>query len=337
MPSISSVSGTLEQGQSIVISGSDFGTKSPAAPLWWDDFEAHTDGVDVGGLSPVHGSTTWSAGNVGGSAIDPIITSANQRTAKSTRSALIDHDPHLNNWTGFISAALGGIGNGGKLYYFFRHRLSKNGNYSDNFKPFVVWTGAGTNLYIGYSTPGDDLRTDATARSAPGAIFAGIGQDDVLDVWAGYEEEIGVATSGGTCRGWVHLPTSITQVWNDQSMSSTVPSGESYTDFDFGDYHNTFNYIFNIDDCYLDNTFARVMVGDATTWAGCAKKEICIPSAWSSTEITATLRHDAFADDATVYLYVVDSGGNVNSDGFEITLGGSGGGSTGGRSVIFLA
>lgn len=41
-PSISNVIGDYTHGESIVISGSDFGTKSPAAPLMWDDCESAT-------------------------------------------------------------------------------------------------------------------------------------------------------------------------------------------------------------------------------------------------------------------------------------------------------
>ena len=41
-PAVSSVSGTVEHGGSIVIGGSDFGVKSPAAPLMWDDGEGKT-------------------------------------------------------------------------------------------------------------------------------------------------------------------------------------------------------------------------------------------------------------------------------------------------------
>ena len=44
-PTISNVSGTLAHKAAITISGSSFGSKSPAAPLWWDDMEGHTVNV----------------------------------------------------------------------------------------------------------------------------------------------------------------------------------------------------------------------------------------------------------------------------------------------------
>jgi len=50
-PSVSSISGTIEHGQTITISGSGFGSKNPAAPLWWDDMEGAQDGVVVNDYS----------------------------------------------------------------------------------------------------------------------------------------------------------------------------------------------------------------------------------------------------------------------------------------------
>ncbi len=44
-PSVSNVSGTVAHKGVITISGSDFGTKSPAEPMWWDDMEGHTVNV----------------------------------------------------------------------------------------------------------------------------------------------------------------------------------------------------------------------------------------------------------------------------------------------------
>jgi len=42
-PSVDSVTGTVSHGESITIGGSSFGTKSPAAPLIWDDGEDKTN------------------------------------------------------------------------------------------------------------------------------------------------------------------------------------------------------------------------------------------------------------------------------------------------------
>lgn len=52
-PNVISVSGSINHGNTIVMSGSDFGTKSPAAPLLWDNCESRTvdndEAVENGG------------------------------------------------------------------------------------------------------------------------------------------------------------------------------------------------------------------------------------------------------------------------------------------------
>ncbi|MEZ4387922.1 MAG: hypothetical protein R3D98_10180 [Candidatus Krumholzibacteriia bacterium] len=50
---VTGVSGELDRGGELIISGYGFGTKVPAAPRLWDDFEGHPIGQSVG--TPVYG------------------------------------------------------------------------------------------------------------------------------------------------------------------------------------------------------------------------------------------------------------------------------------------
>ena len=79
------------------------------------------------------------------------------------------------------------------------------------------------------------------------------------------------------------------------------------------------------DDVYIDKTRARVEVGNASTWSNCSHREIQIPSAWSVNSITFSFNQGSFNDGNTVYVYVVDANGNVNSNGYPIVIGGGGG------------
>jgi len=73
------------------------------------------------------------------------------------------------------------------------------------------------------------------------------------------------------------------------------------------------------DDVYLDNTWARVVIGDSSTYEDCTIRETQIPSAWSDTSITVTFNQGSFSE-GTVYLYVIDADG-VPSAGFAISIG----------------
>lgn len=79
------------------------------------------------------------------------------------------------------------------------------------------------------------------------------------------------------------------------------------------------------DDIVLDHTLARVVIGDASTFAACAQFEYQPQSAWDDDTVTFTVNRGEFSAAETAYLYVVDRYGFVNPSGFSITFGGSGG------------
>lgn len=64
---------------------------------------------------------------------------------------------------------------------------------------------------------------------------------------------------------------------------------------------------------YVDDTPARVVIGNAATWSACTHKQIMLPTAWSETSVTASWRPLGFASSGqTVYGYVVNSSGTVS-------------------------
>jgi hypothetical protein len=68
---------------------------------------------------------------------------------------------------------------------------------------------------------------------------------------------------------------------------------------------------FWMDDIYVDSSFARVMLGNASTYSACTSLELQPPTAWSSSAITVTANRGAFAATSTRYLYVINSAGTV--------------------------
>jgi len=72
------------------------------------------------------------------------------------------------------------------------------------------------------------------------------------------------------------------------------------------------------DNLYIDNTQARVEIGNASTYATCTHREIQIPSAWAAGSITVTANTGSFADGAA-YLFVIDGDGTASA-GYPITV-----------------
>lgn len=64
----------------------------------------------------------------------------------------------------------------------------------------------------------------------------------------------------------------------------------------------------------VDDTQARVVIGNASTWGACTQKHYMIPTAWNDTSVTAAWRTLAFATSGqTVYGYVVNAAGTVSA------------------------
>ena len=76
----------------------------------------------------------------------------------------------------------------------------------------------------------------------------------------------------------------------------------------------------DVDDFYMDNTRARVEVCNAPTYSASTKCELQLPTAWSDSSITATLKK-GYLSAGTAYVYVVNAAGNVNASGFAVTVG----------------
>jgi hypothetical protein len=73
-----------------------------------------------------------------------------------------------------------------------------------------------------------------------------------------------------------------------------------------------------MDDFYADITWARVMVGNASTFSACTRREIQIPIAWSNSQITISVNKGGFSDLQNTFLYVIDSSGKANANGFHL-------------------
>lgn len=72
------------------------------------------------------------------------------------------------------------------------------------------------------------------------------------------------------------------------------------------------------DDVYFQaDTQARVMVGDAPTYAQCTQLEIQQPAAWDTTEVRVVFNQGSFQTNQCLYAYLVD-GDNVASNGVKI-------------------
>jgi len=78
---------------------------------------------------------------------------------------------------------------------------------------------------------------------------------------------------------------------------------------------------YDYSDVFIDYTFSRVMLSSASTCAAITSAEMQIPTAWGSNSITVKLNRGAYLSDASLYLYVFNDNNTCNANGFPVTLG----------------
>lgn len=320
-PVITSTDGNIVHGQNIIIRGSGFKTKSTASPVVWDDcsgtnVSSKWDGSDnaayktpaeVGrGVSPAHSNVTkYLCGYPTSSSKSVMVWKT--RTVSSfpvyTYACWYERiDPNFN-WN------VDSTDDNFKEYDWSRGTWPYDGDYGEGNNWYAEW----------YFRSSWHLVDDSpiTGISSSSQRW-GASHSDLQSGWHKYEIEVCITNQSS---GYI-------KIWDDGvlKLNYTGPtdgySGTARNDGIGGymrDYGTTNWRYFN--DIYLDYTRARVIIGNAPTLNGSTKREIQIPSTWTDGLITININQGCFLNGQSAYLYVVNSDGEVNSNGFPIIIG----------------
>jgi hypothetical protein len=324
-PSISGVSGSVSNANSVVISGGGFGVKSPAAPLIWDNFEGGVSGT------PLFNDPRW-----------PSYRGAPE-SAYYTDVLPYSGTLSVYNWvTGPdapVKSTLGSFWTNNfffdptdTIYYSYMSRYVATGEpHPVTGKPDIVYKNGRTNAYPNkYSGPGAVKLSHRMAIYNPGTGDIVVGDDITVDSPLWHRHEIYKRNSDpGVPNGefWVsirdgeqvrHLVNAVTRLAGYTFQQTNIILGVMLANPASDGDHKAW-----VDDVYVDNTRARVEICEGSTWAARTRCDIQIPSAWSNNSITFSANQGAFTSGQNAYLYVVDSTGAVNASGYPITIGGS--------------
>lgn len=314
-PSVQYVSGTISDDETVTISGSNFGTKSPAAPVGFYDFEDNT----------VPAGWTYEYGSAQSDNI-----SISTQNYSGTYSAEFDIYTAMRPSFSWISGASSSY----NLYIF--QKLMRNWSFTneaDNtryskikFCRYVTVSGqAYPNFYYEFSLDNEKEIIEYSLAGDPYTDYFSFDIENVWakDSWGTFEVYYGVAQSGEmrlVFDGNIINTNSGLDFRSDidsnlrpgfgfyQPMASERSGGVSAPDRYWAD------------DIYIDNTQARVFISENSNGGG--NREIQIPSTWSSTSITITFNQGTFSTSDTVYLFVCDSY-NACSSAYTLTIGGS--------------
>lgn len=339
---ITGTSGSEAHGGSLVITGSGFGTKSPVAPLVWDNC-MHGQAV----------SARWSGGWPTSATYRPEYRTIQRsqpmphnRTTRYLCMCAYGSGSATDGWNALVWKTLT-IAKPQPIFMSVRHRCDSGFISGDNWKYMDYSNGNepfGLSWYIEKSGgipsagPTDiNLNDNAAGLNAHG---------DSANVWGDWYGEDGLGTGKAVSpRGtWVQqeflvvataADNGVIRQWDNNVLcldySPTNPKYRTQphpTDamagstraFALGGYIRDGNSTAwrYFTDIYLDMTQSRVVLGNAPALAACTVKEMQIPTAWSTTSVTLTVNRGSFSDGATVYAYLYDSAGLVNAIGFPV-------------------
>lgn len=337
-PSISSVSGTMTNGSTVTITGTGF---EPSAtndtPFAYSDMENNSLAARIG--------TNWTDyGYPSGHTLS--VSSAHNRHANSSYNAIGTFDT-ANQFIAFRQESASSA----KWYAQYWVYVDSAFTFaSGNIKLIRFWISSDNNLRIQAPINNADIVVEGrdTSHGGYSSNCSSGGWTPVITGTQTVDQVLGHACGGEVLPGSVgwhnytsdikdgswhlmqfEMGTSHLKWWFDGKLilsSTTINTTGNYEPYHIGWYRDstsdgTGSVYF--DDVYIDNTWARVEIGNASTYNACTVREIQPPVSRTSTEVQITLNAGSldFTDETSEYLYLVDSDGTVSS-GYEITSGG---------------
>jgi hypothetical protein len=327
-PAITSISGAISDGASITITGTSFGTKTPVAPISWDNFENKTVGADVHNTTPIDGHT-WTVikGSPGADAVKYNDARAHSGS-KSIKISWLAESINAFGW--------GSKGPYTQLYVtYWRYQTGTYVQGVNNHKQFYVYgnyTVSELPQAVHFIPASNDKWAWMNNQNECGLTPSGtdVTYNQTKDVWNRWEFWIKLNTptiADGVVMEWIDNVHKINRT-DYKHRCDDVPVSGQWKDFRLG-------HMFQgpgagppealkeawFDDVYIDITRARVEVCNSATWASRTHCEIQRPTAWADTVVTVTLNKGSFNDPALFgYLYVIDADGNANANGYTLSL-----------------
>ena len=325
-PVVTGTSGTLGQGETISILGSGFGTRPQPAPFYWSNYEDYAVGQSAlqAGLDDL---------GTDGQGL-PYIRS--DRAISGSKSLRMDY--LLNKDSMFPRIGKGGL-TSTSVYvsaWMYWTRTAGDGNGAFIFK---LVRGGANPPYSGvprfYETifPEPNGIVTAADRGSVNSAGSTTWTQDLRglqnrDGWHRIEYYYQLSTPGvsdGIFQSWVDGIRNV-NLLNDRNRLSGNSSLINYvmSPFDGNDSYGLSNsYRIWVDNFYIDTTRARVEIGNASTLVASNTRYIQPTTQWSDGSISVKLELNTFTEGQRVYLYVFDSTGNVNSQGYPLTIGGT--------------
>ena len=347
-PTISSVSGSFAHKGTVIIFGTNFGTKSPAAPLLWDDAEdralndpeavTNFGYVDVWPKPTTPDDYMWNYRahpytnpHLGAQPMPGAHSSSNNYLAAGAYQEPVNSARNLCLGAYYPSGS-------NTWYAIWYVRLDNNTwptspGAHPNYKCWNLESNngyhAGNHLYEG-CTSCIHNRSDPVGIGLNGYVcnesHADAAAPSEINQWI--HQEVIFRNTNQLLRDTKYDNSTSPVRMHDKSCSGTAlgwtPKAFFFGGFNRHDANDNGGYTHSgmwryFDDIYADITWSRVMLGNNQTYDNCTIIEPQIPLSWNDT-ITITVNRGALAPCETHYLFVFDADNNHNMVGYPVSI-----------------
>ncbi len=301
------IGGVSFANQTITILGAGFGTKSPAAPLVWENFEGGTAGTL---LSTSNVWETQIECTRGSKETEIFSTDKAYSGTKSAKQLLLTGAPC---WSRTRSGILGSQNQIFASYRFY----ALGGGAGDHVKMGRIGCNNDVHCWpsMGYTAFGPCYYYAFSDRYGEKVLWQEV--PDVVDAW--------VRDDLWTMQGATGQANGAVGVWRDGAQkyfSTTINNNnlrQPYNQFFLPYYAEDGTRTIYVDDVYIDNTLARVELCPGSTWANRGKCDIQAPTEWANGRIVC--KANTGNASSKPYIYVVDASGAANATGATYTTG----------------
>ena len=309
---VPNITGAIMNTQFITITGSNFGIKTPAAPLLWDDFSRGTSGQP---LSSGTGSP-WT--------VESACAGTYSNAIHYGQNALSAAQVLKTNAACHTRTTLGVLGNQTKIFLSYHY--------------YVVPGGTGDHTKMGRIGSDNDVHSFPLAGLTAfnpnyWYVIAGSVETNLLNMANGAPEGQWTRDDLWSTIGTKNVANGTVGAWRNavrlfyNTAVKTLADGASSTVYNqvFLPYYNeSGTRTIYIGDVYIDNTLARVELGNKASWLSCTKREIQIPSEWAGSRAVCKINRGTFGTSDKLFLYVVDASGATNAVGYPVFGAGQG-------------
>lgn len=309
-PNLTKISGTINSGQTVTITGSGFGTH-----------ENYNEGnYKWMGLTPIaakfkdfnDGSITSGGWYNGFPAQNSIVTGGRVSGGKYLKEQSVSDERSQVQYT--MSKT------NGKFYVSFWFMMPPNTQSGKFWR--IYGSGSAANIYLSTGCESNYIRgySECSAASCNPSTEWGTGTQFTSNTWHRVDIWMDQATNTFT------VYKDGVQQWTKSNWVASQFGGNGHT-MDFGNMINDASRgcgtagSYNYDDIFVNYTKARVEFCDGSSWANRGKCEVQIPLSWNSSNVTFGVNSGSFTTGQKAYLYVVDSNGAANATGYALTIG----------------